>query len=82
LLPSDEEAPLYAESMVESAAIHMNPGTANHLLRKFIREYSCKGELINRLCEDFHKRSTGGKMSGPVVPRKMPLTAANLRPFP
>jgi hypothetical protein len=44
LLPSDEDAPLYAESMVASAAMHMNPGTASHLLRKFIREYSCKGE--------------------------------------
>src|SRR5688572_22802342 len=33
--------------------------------------FSCKGELINRLCEDFHKRSTGGKMFGQVVPRKM-----------
>ena len=32
---------------------------------------SCKGELINRVCEEFHKRSTGGKMSGPVVRRKM-----------
>jgi hypothetical protein len=68
--------------MVESAAIHMNPGTANHLLRKFIRDYLCKGELINRLCEEFHKRSTGGKMSGQVVARKMCLTAANLLPCP
>src|ERR1700682_302601 len=41
--------------MVASAAIHTNPGTANHLLRKFIRDYSGKGELINRLCEEFHK---------------------------
>jgi hypothetical protein len=41
--------------MVASAAIHTNPGTANHLLRKFIRDYLCKGELINRLCEEFHK---------------------------
>jgi hypothetical protein len=38
LFPSDEEAPLYAESMVASAAMQMNPGTASHLLRKFIRE--------------------------------------------
>jgi hypothetical protein len=36
--------------------MHTNPGTASHLLRKFIRDYSCKGELINRLCEEFHKR--------------------------
>jgi hypothetical protein len=57
--------------MVASAAIHTNPGTANHLLRKFIREFRGKGELINRLCEEFHKRSTGGKMSGPVLSRKM-----------
>jgi hypothetical protein len=42
--------------MVASAAIHTNPGTANHLLRKFIRDYLCKGELINRLCEEFHKQ--------------------------
>jgi hypothetical protein len=42
LLPSDEEAPLYAESMVASAAMHMNPGTASHLLRKFIRDLFVK----------------------------------------
>src|SRR5258706_1302544 len=42
--------------MVASGAMHTNPGTASHLLRKFIRDYSCKGELINRLCEEFHKR--------------------------
>src|SRR3979411_2461317 len=42
--------------MVASAAIQINPGTANHLLRKFIRDYLCKGELINRLCEEFHKQ--------------------------
>jgi hypothetical protein len=42
--------------MVASAAMHTNPGTASHLLRKFIRDYLCKGELINRLCEEFHKR--------------------------
>src|SRR4051812_44148043 len=41
--------------MVASAAMHTNPGPASHLLRKFIREYSCKGELIDRLCEEFHK---------------------------
>jgi hypothetical protein len=62
LFPSDEEAPLYAESMVARAAMQMNPGTTSHLLRKFIREFGVKGELIGRLCEEFHKRSTGGKM--------------------
>src|SRR2546423_6331617 len=47
-----------------------NPGTASHLLRKFIRESSGKGELIGRLCEEFHKRSTGGKMFGALLWRK------------
>jgi hypothetical protein len=42
LFPSEEDAPLYAESMVASAAIHMNPGTASHLLRKFIRDIRVK----------------------------------------
>jgi hypothetical protein len=28
--------------MVASAAIHTNPGTASHLLRKFIREFLVK----------------------------------------
>src|SRR5258706_7043697 len=41
--------------MVASGAMHTKPGTASHLLRKFIRDYSCKGELINRLCEEFQK---------------------------
>jgi len=36
--------------------MHTNPGTASHLLRKFIREIWGKGELINRLCEEFHKQ--------------------------
>ena len=81
LFLSEEEAPLYAESMVASAAMQTNPGTASHLLRKFIREYSCKGELINRLCEEFHKRSTGGKMPERIERRKVALTAANLLPF-
>ena len=82
LFPSDEEAPLYAESMVASAAIQTNPGTASHLLRKFIRKYSGKGELIGRLCEEFHKRSTGGKMFGQIQRRKCAITAANLLPYP
>ena len=43
--------------MVASAAMHMKPGTASHLLRKFIRERLGKGELINRLCEEFHKQT-------------------------
>jgi hypothetical protein len=67
--------------MVASAAINTNPGTASHLLRKFIRESSSKGELIGRLCEEFHKRSTGGKMFGQVLRRKVRITAANLLPF-
>jgi hypothetical protein len=82
LFPSEEEAPLYAESMVASAAMHTKPGTANHLLRKFIRESWYKGELIGRLCEEFHKRPNGGKMSGQVLQRKVRITAANLLPFP
>ena len=81
LFPSDEDAPLYAESMVASAAMHMKPGTAYHLLRKFIRESWCKGELIGRLCEQFHKPSNGGKMPGQVWQRKVRITAANLWPF-
>jgi hypothetical protein len=28
--------------MVASAAMHTNPGTASHLLRKFIREFGVK----------------------------------------
>jgi len=36
--PSDDEAPLYAESIVARTAMLMNPGTASHPLRKFIRE--------------------------------------------
>jgi len=43
-LRSDDEAPLYAESMVASAAMQINPGTASHLLRKFIRDGWGKGE--------------------------------------
>ena len=57
--------------MVASAAMQTNPGAASHLLRKFIREYSSKGELNGRLCEEFHKRSTGGKMSVAVMWRKV-----------
>jgi hypothetical protein len=57
--------------MVASAAMHTNPGTASHLLRKFIREYGCKGELIGGRCEEFHKPPAGGKMFGRVLRRKV-----------
>ena len=63
-----------------STAIHMKPGTASHLLRKFIREF-VKGELFNRLCEEIHKRLSRGKMSGQVLWRKVRIIAANLLPF-
>jgi dihydrodipicolinate synthase/N-acetylneuraminate lyase len=53
--------------MVASAAMHMKPGTASHLLRKFIRERLDKGELINRLCEEFHKLVDRRKNAGSSI---------------